>query len=56
MVNLAIIDADSICYLGGIDDSFQFDEDYIEYETLKGGYESFCEIKKIIDEVIERNE
>ena len=33
-----------------------FDEDFIEYETLKGGYESFCEIKKIIDEVIERNE
>lgn len=33
-----------------------FDEDFIEYETLKGGHESFCEIKKIIDEVIERNE
>jgi hypothetical protein len=33
-----------------------FDEEFIEYEMLKGGYESFDEIKKIIDEVIERNE
>lgn len=33
-----------------------FDEEFIEYEMLKGGYESFDEIKKIIDEVIKRNE
>ena len=33
-----------------------FDEEFIKYEMLKGGYESFDEIKKIIDEVIERNE